>query len=321
MSTAGWPAESEGKHADSEREDRRRRLRAALALTAGVLALEIAGGIISGSLALLADAAHLFADIAALILAYAAITVAGRAPTGRHSFGLYRAEILAAFVNAEILLLMAVGILVEAALRLMSPMPVRTGVMLWVGLIALVANLVAMRLLSTGHVHGHSHGHGHGAAENLNMHAAYLEVFTDMLASAAVLAAAIAIPRTGWLWLDPAVSAAVALFILPRAASLLKQSAHILLEGSPGNIDPAAVREAVLRVSGVEAIHDLHMWTLTSGVHSASVHIRAAPDTPRSEVLIAVQQALKEVASVDHATIQVEWGTEMTCHASNRGHA
>ncbi|MEP7133079.1 MAG: cation diffusion facilitator family transporter [Acidobacteriota bacterium] len=317
MSTAGWPAESEGKHADSEREDRRRRLRAALALTAGVLALEIAGGIISGSLALLADAAHLFADIAALILAYAAITVAGRAPTGRHSFGLYRAEILAAFVNAEILLLMAVGILVEAALRLMSPMPVRTGVMLWVGLIALAANLVAMRLLSTGH----GHGHGHGAAENLNMHAAYLEVFTDTLGSAAVLAAAIAIPRTGWLWLDPAVSAAVALFILPRAASLLKQSAHILLEGSPGNIDPAAVREAVLRVSGVEAIHDLHMWTLTSGVHSASVHIRAVTDTPRSEVLVAVQQALKEVAGVDHATIQVEWGSEMTCHASNRGHA
>ncbi len=315
MSAAGWPAESQGKHADSEREDRRRRLRAALALTAGVLALEIAGGIISGSLALLADAAHLFADIAALILAYAAITVAGRAPTGRHSFGLYRAEILAAFVNAEILLLMAVGILVEAALRLMSPMPVRTGVMLWVGLVALAANLVAMRLLSTGH------GHGHGAAENLNMHAAYLEVFTDMLGSAAVLAAAIAIPRTGWLWLDPAVSAAVAVFILPRAASLLKQSAHILLEGSPGNIDPAAVREAVLRVSGVEAIHDLHMWTLTSGVHSASVHIRAATDTPRSEVLAAVQQALKEVAGVDHATIQVEWGSEMTCHASNRGHA
>ena len=284
MNAAGWPAESEGQHPASEREGRRRRLRAALALTAVVLALEVAGGIVSGSLALLADAAHLFADIAALILAYAAITMAGRAPTGRHSFGLYRAEILAAFVNAEVLVLMAVGILVEAALRFSTPVPVRTGVMLWVALVALAANFAAMRLLSPGH------GHGHGATENLNMHAAYLEVFTDMLGSAAVLAAAIAIPRTGWLWLDPAVSAAVALVILPRAASLLKQSAHILLEGSPGGIDPAAVREAVLRVIGVEAIHDLHMWTLTSGVHSASVHIRAAPETPRGDVLLAVQQ-------------------------------
>ncbi len=317
MSAAGWPAESEGRPPASEREGRRRRLRAALALTAGVLALEIAGGVVSGSLALLADAAHLFADIAALILAYAAITVAGRAPTGRHSFGLYRAEILAAFVNAEILLLMAVGILVEAVLRFSSPVPVRTGVMLWVALAALAANLAAMRLLSPGP----GHGHGHGAGENLNMHAAYLEVFTDTLGSAAVLAAAIAIPRTGWLWLDPAVSAAVALFILPRAASLLKQSAHILLEGSPGGIDLAAVRDAVLRVKGVEAIHDLHLWTLTSGVHSASVHIRAAAETPRGEVLLAVQQVLKAAAGVDHATIQVEWGSEMTCHASNRGHA
>ena len=315
MNAAGWPAESEGQHPASEREGRRRRLRAALALTAVVLALEVAGGIVSGSLALLADAAHLFADIAALILAYAAITMAGRAPTGRHSFGLYRAEILAAFVNAEVLVLMAVGILVEAALRFSTPVPVRTGVMLWVALVALAANFAAMRLLSPGH------GHGHGATENLNMHAAYLEVFTDMLGSAAVLAAAIAIPRTGWLWLDPAVSAAVALVILPRAASLLKQSAHILLEGSPGGIDPAAVREAVLRVTGVEAIHDLHMWTLTSGVHSASVHIRAAPETPRGDVLLAVQQVLKDAAGVDHATIQVEWGSEMTCHASNRGHA
>lgn len=315
MSAAGWPAERDGGEPASEREERRKRLRAALALTAAVLAIEIAGGIVSGSLALLADAAHMFADIAALILAYAAITVAGRAPTRRHSFGLYRAEILAAFVNAEILLLMALGILVESAMRFSSPVPVRAGVMLWVSLIALAANLIAMRLLSPGH--GQAHGGGH----NLNMHAAYLEVFTDMLGSAAVLAAAIAIPRTGWLWLDPAVSAAVALFILPRAASLLKQSAHILLEGSPGGVDPAAVREAVLRLPGVEACHDLHLWTLTSGVHSASVHIRAASDTPRGDLLLAVQQVLKDAAGVDHATIQVEWGVEMTCHASNRGHA
>ena len=297
----------------SGREARRRRLRAALAITAAVLALEIGGGIASGSLALLADAAHLFADIAALILAYAAITVAGRAPTGRHTFGLYRAEILAAFVNAQVLLLLAVGILVEAGMRFSSPVAVRTGVMLWIAAVALLANLAAMRLLSQGRTPDRG--------RNLNMRAAYLEVFTDMIGSAAVLAAAIAIPRTGWLWLDPAVSVAVALFILPRAASLLKQSAHILLEGSPGDIDAAAVREGLLGVPGIEAIHDLHFWTLTSGLHSASVHIRAGSDSPRRDLLQAVQGVLKSAAGVDHATIQVEWGSEMTCHSSNRGHA
>jgi cobalt-zinc-cadmium efflux system protein len=176
-----------------------------------------------------------------------------------------------------------------------------------------VANLAAMRLLSPGRTRDRG--------RNLNMRAAYLEVFTDMIGSAAVLAAAIAIPRTGWLWLDPAVSVAVAIFILPRAASLLKQSAHILLEGSPGDIDSAAVREELLGVPGIEAIHDLHFWTLTSGLHSASVHIRAGSDSPRRDLLQAVQGVLKRAAGVDHATIQVEWGSEMTCHSSSRGHA
>ena len=313
MTAADRAASRESHDLSSGREARRRRLRAALALTAAVLALEIGGGIASGSLALLADAAHLFADIAALILAYAAITVAGRAPTGRHTFGLYRAEILAAFVNAQVLLVLAVGILVEAAMRFSTPVAVRTGVMLWIAAVALVANLAAMRLLSPGRTRDRG--------RNLNMRAAYLEVFTDMIGSAAVLAAAIAIPRTGWLWLDPAVSVAVAIFILPRAASLLKQSAHILLEGSPGDIDSAAVREELLGVPGIEAIHDLHFWTLTSGLHSASVHIRAGSDSPRRDLLQAVQGVLKRAAGVDHATIQVEWGSEMTCHSSSRGHA
>ena len=241
------------------------------------------------------------------------MSMADRAPTGRHTFGLYRAEILAAFVNAEVLVVMALGILVESVIRFSSPVVVRTGVMLWVALAALFVNLAAMRLLS--------HRHGHAHPENLNMRAAYLEVFTDMLGAAAVLAAAIAIPRTGWLWLDPAVSAAVAVFILPRAASLLKQSAHILLEGSPGDIDAPAVRQRLLGIPGIEEVHDLHFWTLTSGFHSCSVHIRAGTATVRGDVLAAVQGVLRDAAGVDHATIQVEWGTEMTCHASNRGHA
>jgi cobalt-zinc-cadmium efflux system protein len=293
----------------TEREVRRNRLRAALALTATVLCVEVAGGFLSGSLALLADATHLFADIAALTLAYAAMSLAERAPTGRHTFGLYRAEILAAFVNAQMLLVISIFILYEAAGRLRAPVPIRTGLMFWVAIFGLAANVVSMRLLSRD---------GRGS---LNMRAAYTEVFTDVLGSLAVVATAAAIPRTGWLWLDPAVSAAVGLFILPRALSLLKQSAHILLEGTPGEIDMPALRRRILEVPGVEALHDLHCWTLTSGLHSASVHIRASGQSPRRQVLAAVQGLLREEAGVDHATIQMEWGTEMTCHSSNQGHA
>lgn len=314
MNAAGWPAahpEAGSRSPGSFRGGLKGRMRAALVITIAVLAVEIAGGIASHSLALIADAAHLFADLASLALAYAAMTVAERAPTGKHTFGLYRAEILAAFVNAQILLVMGVGILVEAAARFASPVPVHTGLMLGVASFALVANFVSMRLLSHGHAH----------RDSLNIHAAYLEVVTDMLGSAAVLAAAFLIPRTGWLWLDAGVSALVAAAILPRAVSLLRQSAHILLEGAPGDINAENIRHGILGVSGIEAIHDLHFWTLTSGVHSASVHIRARADANRSEVLAAVQKLLKDEAGVDHATIQLEWGSEMTCHASNRGHA
>jgi cobalt-zinc-cadmium efflux system protein len=306
-SHASGPSRSASTGGD--RRSWRRRLRAALALTAGVLLLEVAGGIYSRSLALLADAAHMFADIAALILAYAAMGLADRAPTGRHSFGFFRAEVLAAFVNAQLLLVMAGWILFEAVGRFREPAGVKSGVMLAVAGVGLLANFAAMRLLSAGR------------DSSLNMRAAYLEVATDLAGSVAVVAAAVAIPRTGWNWLDPAVSVGVAAFILPRAVSLLKQSAHVLLEGTPGEIDVGSLRGRILEIPGVEALHDLHFWTLTSGLHSASVHISASPETGRGEVLQAVQRLLREEAGVDHATIQVERGAETTCHASNRGHA
>ncbi len=287
----------------------RRRLRGALLLTAGVFALEVAGGILSRSLALLADAAHMFADIAALTLAYAAMGLAERPATGRHSFGLYRAEVLAAFVNAELLLLMSGWILFEALSRFREPVPVRSGLMLAVAAVGLAANLTALRLLS------------HGRRESLNMQAAHLEVATDLAGSVAVLIAAVLIPRTGWSWLDPAVSLAVAAFILPRAVQLLKQSAHVLLEGTPGEIDVRTLRTGILQIPGVEALHDLHFWTLTSGLHSATVHIKAAEQGSESEILRSVQRLLREEAGVDHATIQVERGGETTCHDSNQKHA
>ena len=292
-----------------DRDSRRARMRTALVITVAVLAAEIAGGILSHSLALLADAAHMFADIGALTLAYAAMTLATRAPTRRHTFGLYRAEVLAAFVNAEMLIVVALFIGYEAVMRARQPVPVHAGLMLWVGLAALAGNGLSASLLAGGQ------------AASLNVRAAYLEVFTDLLGAIAVVIIAIAIPRTGWQWLDPALSAAIALFILPRAVGLLRQTLHILLEGAPGEIDLPVLRKELLEVPGVEQIHDLHFWTLTSGLHSASVHIRASSESPRAELLGAVQELLRVRAGVDHATIQVEWGSEMTCHSSSRGHA
>ncbi len=309
MSSADVPALLSTSPTAPERATGRRRLRAALVLAVAVLAVEVSGGLLSHSLALFADAAHLFADIGALVLAYAAMTVASRAPTGRHTFGLYRAEVLAAFVNAQVLLLLSLFIGYEAVRRLSHPIEIYTGWMLVMGTAAFAGNVSSMLLLARG------------KDTSLNVRAAYLEVLTDALGALAVVVAAILIPMTGWGWLDAALSAAIALFILPRSVSLLRESAHILLEGAPGEIDVSALREALGGIAGVEEVHDLHCWTLTSGLHSASVHIRASSDSPRAELLGSVQRLLQEKAGVDHATIQVEWGVEMTCHASSRRHA
>jgi cobalt-zinc-cadmium efflux system protein len=278
------------------------RLRLALVLTLGVLAVEVAGGLVAGSLALLADAAHMFTDVAALTLAWAGLALGERAPTRRHTFGLGRAEVLAAFVNAELLLVASLAILWESWRRFRSPGPIHTDLMLAVASVGLLVNLIAARLLHAGR------------RGSLGVRAAYLEVLTDALASLAVIVAAIAMARTGWFGLDAVLSAAIALIILPRGFGILREAAHILLEGAPEDIDIPRLRDAILGVAGVEAIHDVHFWTLTSGQHSASVHIRAVAMSARGEVLQGVQRVLREEAGVDHATIQIEQGDETVCH-------
>ena len=283
---------------------RRRRMRSALILTVGVLLLEVAGGIISGSLALLADAAHMFTDVAALTLAWAGMALGDRAPTRKHTFGLGRAEVLAAFVNAQLLLVAGAAILWEAWRRFQSPAPVQTGLMLAVALVGLVANVASLGLLRAGR------------RDSLNMRAAYLEVVTDALGSIAVLAGAIVMARTGWFALDPLLSAGVAFLVLPRAVGILREAAHILMEGAPSEIDLGGLRAALTALPGVEAVHDLHFWTLTSGQHSASVHILAEAAADRGDVLCGVQSLLRERAGVDHATIQVEAASDADCRTS-----
>src|SRR5262249_42466555 len=203
---------------------------------------------------------------------------------------------------AEMLLLASAGILWEAWQRWRAPAPIHTGLMLGVAAVGLAANLVAAGILHEGR------------RSSLGIRAAYMEVMSDALASASVLIAAAAMARTGWYHLDTILSAAIATLILPRGVGLLREAAHILLEGAPAEVDIPRMRTAILGVHGVEAIHDVHVWTLTSGLHSASVHIRALPGSPRDEVLAGVQRVLREQGGVDHATIQIEQGNETICH-------
>ena len=287
----------------AERAANKGRLRTALLISVVVLLFEVAGGVLTHSLALLADAAHMFADVAALTLTWAGMALGDRAPTGRHTFGLARAEVLAAFVNAQMLLVASLVIVWEAWNRFRSPEPIHTGLMLVVAAVGLVANAGAARLLHAGHRH-------------LAMRAAYLEVLTDALASVAVLVAAAVMNRTRWYGLDAILSGVIAVVILPRGISILREAAHILLEGAPADIDVGRMREAILGVPGVEAIHDVHFWTLTSGLHSASVHIRATPASARGEVLAGVQRVLRDGGGIDHATVQIEQGDETVCHVA-----
>ena len=283
---------------------RKRRLRAALVVTLTVLALEVAGGLASGSLSLVADANHMLADVAALTLAYAATALAGRAPTSRHTFGLARAEVLAAFINAQILLVVCGWLIYESFRRFREPGEIQLGIMIPVAVVGLLANLISIAILAPDR------------RGSLNVRAAFTEVVMDAAGSLAVLAAGIGIARTGRLWLDLAASGLIAIFVLPRAVGFLRQSAHILLEGAPREIDVASLREQILAVPGVEEAHDFHFWTLSSGSHSASVHICVAAESARARVLHHVQLLLKEKAGVDHATIQVETGPERDCYAA-----
>jgi len=276
------------------RTQARGRLAAALGVSAAILAIEMAGGFVAHSLALWADAGHVLTDVAALSLSYIAVRFAERGTSRRHTFGLYRAEILAAFINAQALLLVCAAILYEAYRRLQAPEPTAPLPMLAFGAAALAGNLFSVRFL-------HPHRH-----ENLNLRGAYLEVATDALAAIAVIVAAVAIAMTGRLWIDPALSAAIAIFILPRTISLLKQSAHILLEGAPSEVDQPALTDVLQRLPGVLSVHDLHVWTLTSGVHCASLHVAIGLDADPSSVLRDVEEKLRTEQHIEHATIQIE---------------
>jgi cobalt-zinc-cadmium efflux system protein len=271
----------------------RRRLAAALAVSSGVLVLELIAGIASNSLALLADAGHMLADVVGMALALGAITIASRPRTSGRTFGLYRLEILAAALNAAVLLGIGVVVLVEAVRRLADP-PLVGGPLILVASIALIANAASLRLL------------GHGRDTSLNMRAAYLEVLGDLLGAFAVLVAGIVIAATGWRQADAVASILIAFLIVPRTVTLLRDSVDVLMEATPKGVNMAEVERHIREAPGVRDVHDLHAWTITSGMNVVSAHVVLDPDGKPGDVLDHLGRCLSDDFDIDHSTFQLE---------------
>jgi cobalt-zinc-cadmium efflux system protein len=276
----------------------RSRMLIVLALTTTVLVAEVIGGWITGSLALLADAGHMFTDVAGITLAILAVTFASRPATDTRTYGYYRLEILAAVINAVLLFGVAAFILVEAWRRWSEPPDVEGGLMLAFATVGLVANLIGLAVLRSG------------SKESLNVKGAYLEVLGDTLGSAAVIVAALVIALTGWQRADIVASVLVAAMILPRTWTLLREATDILLEAVPKGTDLAAIRQHILDTPGVLDAHDLHVWTLTSGMPVLSVHVvvdeTVLADNSGGQVLDALGECLAHHFDVEHCTFQLE---------------
>ena len=277
---------------------RRGRLAVVLVLTVAVLGAEVVGAVVSGSLALLADAGHMATDALGLGLALGAVTLAQRPARGRRTFGWQRLEILAAVANGLLLLLVCGYVVLEAVRRIGNPPEIGSGVMLAVGTVGLAVNLLGLVLLRSGRT------------ESLTLRGAYLEVLGDALGSVAVLAAAAVIALTGWTPADTLASFAVAALVVPRAWRLLREALDVLLEAAPRGVDLEQVRSHMKRVDGVLDVHDLHAWTITSGMPVLSAHVVVTDEALEAghggRVLDSLCACLDAHFDVAHCTFQLE---------------
>jgi len=275
-----------------------------------VLLAEVLGAALTGSLALLADAGHLATDALGLAVALIATVLAQRPPSHHRTYGLGRAEVLAAALNALALLVVGVVVAAEAAARLAAPPPVAGVPLLVLGALGLVGNLAALAVLTRGGPPQNESGQKGSDQRSLNLRGALLEVMGDVLGSVAVLGVAVVMLTTGWRQADPVASLVIAALIVPRALALLREAAHVLLEGTPRDVDTAEVDRVLRRVPGVHGVHDLHLWTITSGRHAVSAHL--VVDEARSLrcgdacVLDAAATALRSNFGLTHSTLQVE---------------
>lgn len=272
----------------------KRPLQAAFGLTLLYMVVEVVGGLATGSLALLSDAAHMGTDVLGLGMALAAIHLASRPAPSHRTYGTYRLEVLAALANSALLFGVAGYVLFEAYQRLREPPEVLGVPMLVVAVIGLVVNLTSFRLLTAG------------SKESLNVKGAFLEVLSDLLGSVGVIVAAVVVATTGWSYADPLIGAGIGLFILPRTYKLAAQAVRILIEAAPPGIDVDAVKERLLTVPGVTGVHDLHVWTLTSSMDAASGHVVVADGADNHAVLDEVTTVLADEYHVAHSTIQCE---------------
>ena len=282
-------------HEHNHSHDRRLgRLAAALVVTFIYMIAEGVGGWFTNSLALIADAGHMLTDVAALGLTLGAIWFAARPATAKKTFGWYRLEILAAFVNGLILVLISIWVIYEAVERWQSPPQVLGLQMTLVAACGLVANIIAAWLLHADHEH------------DLNLHGAWLHVMGDMLGSIAAIIAGVLIIAKGWLWADPITSLVISVIIIVGAARLVLDSVNILLEGTPAHIDLGLITHSLMQLDGVQGVHDLHVWTISSGRDALSVHISHGEGIVHSELLSRVRDRLQTEFAIDHLTIQME---------------
>ena len=267
----------------------------AFGLTLFFLLVEVAGGLLTNSLALLSDAAHMMTDVLALGISLFAVRMARRPADAKRTYGYARMEAIGALVNGGLLFLVAGYILWEAVGRFSQPPHVESNGMLLVAILGLIVNLIAMKLLQAG------------AGESLNMKGAYLEVWSDMLGSLGVIAGALLIRFTGWTVVDPIIAVLIGLWVLPRTWTLLREAGHVLMQGVPSGIDPDEIRDAMAAQSGVATVHDLHIWALGSREPILTAHVLLSLDAGDPDALrTAMAKMLRERFHIDHATLQVE---------------
>ena len=277
-----------------ERSADRRALTIALALTAGYTVAEIVGGVLTGSLALLADAGHMLSDNVSIALALFAVWIAAKPPTPERTYGFKRVEILAALANGATLVAVSLWIFYEAALRFQNPPDVLGGWMLAIAIVGLFVNIVSALVLSRSR------------GESLNLEAAFRHVLADLAGSVGVITAAVVILTTGWLYADPLISVLIGLLVLASAWTILRDSTLILLEATPRDLDANEIGHALASVEGVVDVHDLHVWTITSGFTALSAHVLVRPGDDCHAIRRQLEQLLHDRFDIEHTTLQVD---------------
>ena len=301
----------------SEGNRTKKSIKLVLILTSCYFVIQIIAGVKIGSLAVISDAGHMLLDVAGLVMALLAISFTQKPATPTRTFGFYRGEILASLLNSIFLILLSVFILIEGLQRIIHPAPVSGLPMIIVASIGLAINLVGVRILSRARVNkkriqkdyevdDYNKVKKQVSEENLNVHGAYLEVFADSIGSAGVIVAGIIIHISGYYFADPLISIGIVALIVPRTWLLLKKAIHILIEGTPIHLCHEEIKNSILNVKGVTGVFDLHIWTISSGIHALSAHVVIMENKKSSDILQEINSILEKGYDITHATIQIE---------------